>query len=110
MSDSPAPAVYASPICDETARACDAVEVIPEPRDDPVHLAGEQRRHEIAAILAKGVLRLCGGAGISPDSPACGDAYGTDRAESRSACDNSSESGQNGLELSATSSPHATQG
>ncbi len=67
--------------------------------DDFANPTRERRRREIAAILAKGVLRLRRGTGISPDS-----------AESYGPCHNSSESGQKALEVSATSSPHTTRG
>lgn len=67
--------------------------------NDPNHLTPEQRRREIAAILAKGVLRLRSAAQISPSSA----------PESRTA-EKGAETLQNALELSATLSPHATTG
>lgn len=66
---------------------------------DPAHLTPEQRRREIAAILAKGVLRLRSVAQIRPGSA----------PESRSP-KKGTETLRKALELSATSSPHATTG
>jgi hypothetical protein len=66
--------------------------------DDPATLTPAQRRHEIAVILATGVLRLSTCARSSPVSP-----------ESQ-ARQNSSESRKNCLDLSATSSPHGLAG
>lgn len=66
--------------------------------DDPAILTPAQRRHEIAAILAIAVLRVCTCARSSPAS-----------AESHAGQD-SSESRKNRLDLSATSSPHGLAG
>ncbi len=66
--------------------------------DDPATLTPAQRRHEIAALLARGVLRLSTCARSSPAS-----------AESRARQD-FSESRENCLDLSATSSPHGLAG
>ena len=66
--------------------------------DDPAAMSPDQRRCEIATILAKGVLRLFTCARSSPvlgESPT--------RQES-------SKSLQNCLDLSATSSPHVLAG
>jgi len=54
-------------------------------------LRPEERRHAIATILAKGILRLHSSAVNRPDAEPA-------------------ESGQRRLDLSATPSPHATNG
>jgi hypothetical protein len=66
--------------------------------DDPATLTPAERRHEIAAILARGILRLSTCAQSSQVSP-----------ESRAHQD-SAESGENCLDLSAPSSPHGCAG
>ena len=66
--------------------------------DDPATLTPAQRRHEIAAILARGILRLSTCARSDPVL-----------AESHVRQD-SSESGENCLDLSAPSSPHGLAG
>jgi len=66
--------------------------------DDPADLPPAQRRHEIAAILARGVLRLRSCAKTSPAS-----------GESRMA-EKAPESGRDCLEGGATSSPHGPAG
>lgn len=66
---------------------------MPDMFDDPVAMTPLQRRREIAAILARGVLRL---------------------RDSASTLDNSNEkgsdSGKTCLDLDATSSPHVPTG
>lgn len=69
-------------------------EDLPE-ADNPAHLTPDERRRRVAAILAKGVLRLRSSGQLPQDVPGP---------------DNSSESRQKALEVSATSSPHATRG
>ncbi len=64
--------------------------------EDPADLTPDQRRHEIAAILAKGVLRLHSMRSLGPESPAPGSP------------DDASDSAQNDLEVSATPRPHVT--
>ena len=59
--------------------------------DDPTTLTLSQRRREVAAILARAVLRLHGMGQTAPPEDA-------------------SESAQNGLEVSVPSSPHVTCG
>ena len=66
--------------------------------DDPADLTPEQRRREIAAILARDVLRLHGMHQLAPEMAAPGPP------------EHSPESAQNGLEVSATSRPHVTCG
>lgn len=66
--------------------------------DDPAAMTPDQRRHEIAAILARGVLRLSTRARSNPAS-----------GESES-CQESSKSLPNCLDLSATSSTHGLAG
>ena len=61
---------------------------------DEAHLTPDQRLHEIAAILAKGVLRLRSSAQCAQES--AGSAPST--------------MPQKGLEVSATSRPHVTRG
>ena len=67
--------------------------------DDPASLTPDQRRREIAAILAKGVLRLRSCAKTAPVS-----------GEPPAYCQKSWESLDNCLDLSATSSPHDPAG
>ena len=64
-------------------------------RHTPDDLTPEQRRREIAAILAKGVLRLRQNAATAPSSPSHPESL---------------ESGQKRLAVSAPSSPDATTG
>lgn len=66
--------------------------------DGPAHLTPDERRRQVAAILARGVLRLRSSGHLPPHS-----------AESTPA-DNSSKSRQKALEVSAPPSPHATRG
>ncbi len=64
------------------------------PPDDP-HLTIDQRRREIAAILARGILRI----------------HGAGHPASESECsDDALESPQKSLELSAPSRPDVTRG
>lgn len=72
---------------------------MPYSPDSPAHLTPEERRRQVAAILAKGVLRLCSSAQLGQDS-----------AESADTSDISSESCPKALELFAPTSPHATRG
>ena len=67
--------------------------------DSPAHLTPDERRRQVAAILARGVLRLCSSAQLPPES-----------AESAPVAGNSSKSRQKALEVSAPPSPHATRG
>lgn len=64
---------------------------MPHPPDDPACLTPDQRRREVAAILAKGLLRL-------PQFP----------PESAESDASASDSTQKGLELSARPGPHVT--
>ena len=66
--------------------------------DDPAAMTPDQRRQEIAAILARGVLRLFTRPRSSPVS-----------GESPT-CQESSKTLQNCLDPSATSSPHVLAG
>ena len=66
--------------------------------DNPAEMTASQRRREIAAILARGVLRLRQCARTSPGS-----------GESRTG-EKASESGQVCLDEGATSSPHVLAG
>jgi len=66
--------------------------------EDPAEMTPNQRRREIAAILARGVLRLRQCAQTSPVS-----------GESRTV-EKASESGQDCLDEFATSSPHVPTG
>lgn len=66
--------------------------------DTPAHLTPDERRRQVAAILAKGVLRLCSSAQQLPDP------------DQSAPADNSSKSRQKALEVSAPPSPHATRG
>jgi len=68
------------------------------PESEPAMLSPTQRRHQIAAILARGVLRLHQAAQTCPGS-----------RPSR-APENSSESGRNCLDASAETSPHVRAG
>ncbi len=72
---------------------------LPYSPDNSAHLIADERRRRIAAILAKGVLRLRSFAQVPHDS-----------AESGPASKKSSEPGGKALEVSATPSLHATQG
>ena len=67
--------------------------------DSPAHLTPDERRRQVAAILARGVLRLCSSVQLPPES-----------ADSAPAASNSSKSRQKALEVSAPPSPHATRG
>lgn len=66
--------------------------------DGPAHLTPEERRRQIAAILARGVLRLHSSGQLPPHSAAS------------TPSDNSSKFRQKALEVSAPPSPHATRG
>ena len=63
---------------------------------DPAYMTPEQRRHELAAILARGVLRLRQDAENGPGS-------GPDRTS-----ENTSESGGEALDEGARTSLHVT--
>ena len=66
--------------------------------DDPATMTPSQRRHEIAAILARGVLRLRQCRKYTHDSrPSC-------------TAEKASESGQDCLDESAGTSPHVLAG
>ena len=65
-----------------------------EPIADPATMTPQQRRHEIAAILARGVLRLRQAAQASPGS------------RSSRTPENLSKQRQNGLDEGAETSPH----
>ena len=71
---------------------------MPDLRDDPAAMTPSQRRREIAAILARGVLRVRECASASDDS---GETRTVEKAP---------DSGQTCLELDATSSPHVPAG
>jgi hypothetical protein len=64
---------------------------MPHSPDDPTDLTPDQRRREVAGILARGVLRLHGMHSIDPEV----------------ACD-APESAESSLELSAAPRPHVT--
>ena len=66
--------------------------------DDATDMTPDQRRREVAAILARGILRLRATRQVAPES-----------AESGS-CDDAPEPPQKGLEVSAASRPHVTGG
>lgn len=66
--------------------------------DDPTDLTPDQRRREIAAILARGVLRLHGTRQVAPES-----------AESGS-CDDAAVPSRKRLDVCGTSRPHVTGG
>ena len=66
--------------------------------DDDSRLTPDQRRREIAAILARGILRLRRIAGTAPDSAESGPP------------EPAPEPAQKALELSAPSRPHVTRG
>jgi hypothetical protein len=66
--------------------------------DSPANLTPEERRRQVAAILARGVLRLRS-SGRLPSHPAA-----------TVPADISSKSRQKALEVSAHTSPHATRG
>ncbi len=66
--------------------------------DDPAHLSPDQRRHEIAAILAKGILRL------HPTLQGTAESAASDHA------DHAPQGRQKDLEVSGTSRPHVTTG
>jgi hypothetical protein len=66
--------------------------------DDSTSLTPDQRRREIAAVLARGVLRLHGMHQPAPESAPL------------EPPEHSPESAQNGLEVSAPSRPHVTCG
>ena len=65
-----------------------------EPITDPATMTPQQRRHEIAAILARGVLRLRQAAQTSPCS------------RSSRTPENLSKQRQNGLDVGRRTSPH----
>ena len=65
-----------------------------EPIADPATMTPQQRRYEIAAILARGVLRLRQAAQASPGS------------RSSRTPENLSKQRQNGLDEGAETSPH----
>ena len=65
-----------------------------EPITDPATMTPQQRRHEIAAILARGVLRLRQAAQTSPCS------------RSSRTPENHAKQRQNGLDEGAKTSPH----
>ena len=67
--------------------------------DDPAHLTPDERRRQVAAILARGVLRLRSSAQLGPDP-----------AESEHCAENSSDPRKKALAESATSWPDATRG
>ena len=74
---------------------------MPDMLDDPAVMTPSQRRREIAAILARGVLRLRQCREYPPDSqPSC-------TAETP---EESSESGQDRLDVGAKTSPHVPAG
>lgn len=64
--------------------------------DHSIDLTPDQRRREIAAILAKGILRLHSMGPLAPESAASGP------------CEDAPEIVENGLELSAASRPYVT--
>ena len=68
---------------------------MPEMLDDPATMTPAQRRQEIAAILARGVMRLRQTAPTSPGS------------QSTRTAGKDSEFLQNGLDESAETCPHA---
>ena len=67
---------------------------MPEMLDDPAKMTPQQRRQEIAAILARGVLRLRQATQTSPGS------------RSSRTVENLSKQRQNGLDEGAETSPH----
>jgi len=67
---------------------------MPEMLDDPAKMTPQQRRQEIAAILARGVLRLRQAAQTSQGS------------RSSRTVENLSKQRQNGLDEGAETSPH----
>jgi hypothetical protein len=66
--------------------------------NDPADLTPEQRRREIAVILARGILRLQSTRQLAQESAPCGPP------------DDAPDPLQKGLEVSATSRPHVTGG
>ena len=66
--------------------------------DDSTNLTPEQRRQEIAAILARGILRLRGTRQVASESTESGSS------------DDAPERPRKGLDVSATSRPHVTGG
>lgn len=68
------------------------------PLPDDSRLTPEQRRHEIATILARGILRL---PRTARPARGCADSAPSEDAP---------EPAPKGLELSATSRPHVTRG
>ena len=66
--------------------------------DDPAAMTPDQRRREIAVILARGILRL---STCTRSNPVSGESP---------TCQESSKSLQNCLDPSATSSPHVLAG
>ena len=71
---------------------------MPHSLDDPDRLTPEDRRREIAAILARGILRLHRTRQKAPES-----------ATSKPA-DHAPDGPHKGLEVSGTSRPHVTHG
>jgi len=69
---------------------------MPHSPDDPTDLTPDQRRREVASILARGVLRLHSIRHFAPEPAASGP------------CEDVPEPAQNGLEVSATPRPHVT--
>jgi len=67
---------------------------MPHSPDDPADMTADQRRREIAAILARGILRLHQTRQLAPKSPA------SESVDPR----------QKDLEVSETSRPHVTRG
>ena len=66
---------------------------------DPAHLTPDERRRQVATILARGVLRLRSSAQLGPDP-----------AESEPCADNSSDPRKKALAVSTTFCPDATRG
>ena len=66
--------------------------------DDSTELTPDQRRREIASILARGILRLRFMRRVAPESTESGSS------------DDAAEPPQKGLDVRATSRPHVTRG
>ena len=71
---------------------------MPYSLDDPANLSPDQRRREVAAILARGILRLHPAGQVASESAA------------PEAADHPLEPPQKDLEVSRTSRPHVTGG
>jgi hypothetical protein len=69
---------------------------MPHSPDDLANLTPEQRRREIAVILAKGILRLHSVGLLAPDSTAA------------RSCEDAPEIVENGLDVSAAPRPDVT--